>query len=93
MSPPFDPNIPVLTEVLQGALPGPDGRDAEPWAALERRIAARILQQLQARIDAVLADAVQHALADLSAEICKGLQLSVEKIAAQAVSEERLQRQ
>ena len=108
----FDPNIPVLTEILQGARPatvqdGPleeravddsGGQEwgGQEWDILERRLSVRILQQLQGRVDFVLeqrikdsmADVLQHAMADLTDHIRHGLQDTLEKIVARAVSQE-----
>ena len=125
----FDPNIPVLTEILQDARPatGQDGpleesavddwgsRESggqesglkewggqewrgQEWDMLERRLSARILQQLQGRVDVMLeqrikdcmADVLQHAMADLTDHIRHGLQDTLEKIVASAVSQELL---
>lgn len=112
-TPPFDANIPVLTEVLhdQGIELRPpakadhhahleqmaiDGWGKDEWELLERRLSERILQQLQGRVDFVLeqrlkdsmADVLQHALAGLTEEIRGGLQHTIEKIVARAVSQE-----
>ena len=121
-SPPFDQNIPVLTEILQGARPaaestaaarpaagqgGPleemavNGWGVQEWDMLERSLSARILQQLQGRVDFVLeqgirdsmAEVLQHALADLTDHIRSGLQATLEKIVAHAVSQEMAQLQ
>lgn len=117
--PPFDANIPVLTEVIgdkpdsspASAVPpapaGPDagallearavsGWDNDDWAILERRLSARILQQLQGRLDFVLeqrikddmAEVLQHALPGLTSAIRSGLAQTMEKIIARAVAQE-----
>ena len=110
MNHPFDPNIPVLTEILQDAMPAahePQGESAvndwgaqewegQEWDRLERRLSARILQQLRGRVDFELeqcikdnmADILQLAMADLTDHIRKGLQDTLEKIVARAVSQE-----
>lgn len=89
-------------------LPAPAGQAAQleaqavndwseqEWDLLERRLSARILQQLQGRVDFVLeqrikdsmADVLSHALRDLTSEIRAGLQDTIEKIVARAVSQE-----
>ena len=90
LPPQADP-APVLAPV-----PGPDPvreRDAQQWAAIERKVTERILTQLQGRIDRVLeqhvrdclADVLQLALVNLTEEIRSGLQHNLEKIVAQAV--------
>lgn len=106
----FDASIPVLTEVVDEAQPAapPDSVAADvearamrsfgehEWEALERRLSARILQQLQGRVDFVLeqrlrdsmADVLQHALSGLTEEIRAGLQQTIEKIVARAVVQE-----
>ena len=66
------------------------------WDMLEQRLATRIVQQLQSRVDFVLeqrikdsmAEVLSHALRDLTAEIRGGLQDTIEKIVARAVSQE-----
>ena len=108
-NPAFDASIPVLTEVFDDTpptAPAPEAADLEAravggfgereWAALERRLAERILQQLQGRVDFVLeqrlrdsmADVLQHALAGLTEEIRTGLQQTIEKVVARAVAQE-----
>lgn len=69
---------------------------AADWDTLERRLSERILRQLQSRVDFVLeqrikdsmADVLQHALAGLTGEIRTGLQQTIEKIVARAVTQE-----
>ncbi|MDM5181227.1 hypothetical protein F2P44_06435 [Massilia sp. CCM 8695] len=107
---PFDPNIPVLTELFsdQGeaqADPGAQAAAQEPlladwsdpeWAALERRLSGRILQQIQGRVDFVLEQrlrdsleqVLQHAVAGLAAELRIGLQDTIESIVVRAVAQE-----
>lgn len=66
------------------------------WTLLERRLSERILQQLQGRVDFVLEqrlrdsmeEALQHAIAGLTAEIRTGLQHTIEKIVVRAVAQE-----
>ncbi|MFL6672064.1 MAG: hypothetical protein ACJ8LG_02090 [Massilia sp.] len=73
-----------------------DSWSAHEWELLERRLSERILQQLQGRVDFVLeqrlrdsmADVLQHALTGLTEEIREGLQQTIEKIVARAVSQE-----
>jgi hypothetical protein len=100
-----DASIPVLTEVVDEAPPAApepgapsaaqlearalDSWSADEWELLEQRIAARILQQLQGRVDIVL----EHALAGLTDEIRQGLQQTIEKIVAGAVAQEVAQLQ
>lgn len=70
---------------------------SEPeWNLLERRLAERILQQLQGRVDFVLEqrlkdsmeDVLRHAMAGLTQEIQQGLQQTIEKIVVRAVAQE-----
>jgi hypothetical protein len=76
-----------------------EGWTEQQWALLERRVAERILQQLQGRVDFVLeqrlrdsmADVLQHALAGLTDEIRGALQQSIEQIVVRAVSQELTQ--
>jgi hypothetical protein len=78
-SPPFDPSIPVLTEVVsEPAAPTPapepvaeqlerralDRWTGEEWSVLERRVTERVLQQLAGRVDFVLEQRVRDAMAD-----------------------------
>ncbi|MES2299989.1 MAG: hypothetical protein V4582_23325 [Pseudomonadota bacterium] len=73
-----------------------DGWSEQEWEVLERRLCERILRQMQGRIDFVLeqrikdslADVLQHALTGLTGEIRSGLQDTLEKIVARAVSQE-----
>ncbi|MBA5608216.1 hypothetical protein H3H36_22975 [Duganella sp. FT3S] len=72
------------------------GWSEQEWDVLERRLATRIVQQLQSRVDFVLeqrikdsmAEVLSHALRDLTSEIRGGLQDTIEKIVARAVSQE-----
>lgn len=76
---PFDPSIPVLTEVVTEPVaptPAPEPvaeqleRRAnerwtgEEWSVLERRVTERVLQQLAGRVDFVLEQRVRDAMAD-----------------------------
>lgn len=69
--------------------------DAE-WAVMEHRLAARIMHQLQSRVDFVLeqrikdsmAEVLSHALHDLTNEIRIGLHDTIEKIVSRAVAQE-----
>jgi hypothetical protein len=97
---------PPAAPAAETAAPGPDGSQLEAraidswsmheWERLEQRIAERILQQLQGRVDFVLeqrlrdsmAEVLQHALAGLTEEIREGLQQTIEKIVVRAVSQE-----
>ena len=66
------------------------------WNLLERRLSERILQQLQGRVDFVLEqrvrdsmeEALNKALAGFTSELRVGLQETIEKIVARAVSQE-----
>jgi hypothetical protein len=91
------PQLSPAAQSSAGAAPaGPAGLDEAALAALEQRLAERILQQLQGRIDFVLeqrikdslAEVLDHALRDLTGEIRAGLQLTLEKVVARAVSQE-----
>jgi hypothetical protein len=76
-----------------------EGWSEQQWELLERRVAERILQQLQGRVDFVLeqrlrdsmADVLRQALAGLTDEIRGALQQSVEQIVVRAVSQELTQ--
>jgi hypothetical protein len=66
------------------------------WNLLERRLSERILQQLQGRVDFVLEQRVrdsmeevlEKALSGFTSELRLGLQDTIEKIVARAVSQE-----
>jgi len=72
------------------------GLDDAQWAALETRLAERILQQLQGRVDFVLEqrlkdsmeEVLSHALRGLTMEIRSGLHDTLSKIVSRAVSQE-----
>ncbi|MDP3672529.1 MAG: hypothetical protein Q8R69_22915 [Telluria sp.] len=101
-NPVFDTSIPVLTEVLVEKAAEPCGPEAlaawgeSEWAALERRLCERIVQQLQGRVDFVLeqrlrdsmADVLQHAITGLTSEIRAGLQNTIDSVVARAVAQE-----
>ncbi len=86
--PAFDSSIPVLTEVVlepapPAAEPALQPAPAEPdWDELERRIAERVLAQLQPQLDAV----VRNALTSASDQIHIGLRQAVEQVVAQQVA-------
>jgi hypothetical protein len=73
-----------------------EGWGDEEWEVLERRLSERILHQMQSRVDFVLeqrlrdsmAEVLQHALRGLTSEIQAGLQDTIEKIVARAVTQE-----
>jgi hypothetical protein len=73
-----------------------EGWSDEEWDLLERRLSERILHQMQSRVDFVLeqrlrdsmAEVLQHALRGLTSEIQAGLQDTIEKIVARAVTQE-----
>ena len=67
--------LPAAPEAAPQALQEPD------WDALERRIAERVVAQLQPQIDAV----VRNALASAADQIHIGLRQSVEQVVAQQV--------
>ncbi|MFL6656766.1 MAG: hypothetical protein ACJ8GW_01740 [Massilia sp.] len=66
------------------------------WQLLERRLAERILQQLQGRVDFVLEQrlrdsmeaVLKEAVSGLTEEIRVGLQQTIEKIVVRAVAQE-----
>lgn len=70
------------------------------WRLLERRVAARILQQLDARIDTTLdaqlrdslAGVLEQAVTRLSAELRAGLQGAIEQTVAQEIAALGMQR-
>lgn len=70
--------------------------NAPQWEALEQRISARILQQLQTRIDvmleqrlrAALADALQRAVEGMATEVRSSLHHGLEDVIAGAVAQE-----
>jgi hypothetical protein len=97
---PFDPNIPVLTELFSDkSEPAPEAAagSADPeWAALERRLTERIVQQLHGSVDILLEQRLREsmeqllrqAVSSLTAELRRGLQDSLEAIVARAVAQE-----
>lgn len=68
----------------------------EQWSVMERRLTERVLQQLQGRIDFVLeqrlrdgiADAVEKAMAGVSADIRACLHDTLGQVVSRAVSQE-----
>ncbi|UTY58148.1 hypothetical protein [Massilia sp. erpn] len=70
--------------------------DAAGWEQLERRLAERILQQLQSRVDFVLeqrikdsmAEVLNHALLGLTQEIRSGLHSTLNQVVSRAVTQE-----
>jgi hypothetical protein len=92
----FDDTPPAPEPAAEVEARAVDGFGEREWEALERRLSERILQQLQGRVDFVLeqrlrdsmADVLQHALAGLTEEIRTGLQQTIEKIVARAVTQE-----
>ncbi|HEX8615467.1 MAG TPA: hypothetical protein VF800_29650 [Telluria sp.] len=109
---PFDPNIPVLTELFsdQGDAPAEPAMDSTPasahstpagsadpeWAALERRLSERIVQQLQGSVDIMLEQrlresmeqVLRQAVSAVTAELRRSLQDSIDGIVARAVAQE-----
>jgi len=76
--------------------PPPAGANRElarQWEALEQRLAARILHQVQSSVDTVVAqcvaEALEGALHKLGGELRGSLRYTVEKAVSQAVIEER----
>ena len=73
-----------------------DHWSGEQWSVMERRVTERILQQLQGRIDFVLeqrlrdgiADAVDKAMTNLSADIRSSLGDTLSEVVTRAVSQE-----
>lgn len=101
---PFDPHIPVLTELFSdkgepspATSHHPEAGHADPaWAALEKRLSERIVQQVQASIDILLEQRLRESLeavlrqaaGSLTAELRRGLQDSLDGIVARAVAQE-----
>ncbi|MEM8514299.1 hypothetical protein RCH14_003644 [Massilia sp. MP_M2] len=73
-----------------------DHWNGEQWSVMERRVTERILQQLQGRIDFVLeqrlrdgiAEAVDKAMANFSADIRSSLGDTLSEVVTRAVSQE-----
>ena len=69
---------------------------SEEWAQIERTLNERVLRQIQGRIDFVLehrvkdglADALQRVTEELTAEIRRGLQVTLEDVVARAIAQE-----
>lgn len=100
---PFDASIPVLTEIVSSpvlpapaVLPETATLGAAEWAALERRLNERILQQLTARVDGMLEQRVRdsmsavltHVLHDVTTELREGLHETIGRIVTRAVQQE-----
>lgn len=98
---PVAPPAPVVTTAPQDAPEVLERRavdhwSGEQWSVMERRVTERILQQLQGRIDFVLeqrlrdgiADAVDKAMANLSADIRSSLGDTLNEVVTRAVSQE-----
>lgn len=68
----------------------------EEWSVMERRVSERVLQQLQGRIDFVLeqrlrdgiAEAIDKAMTNFSADIRSSLGDTLSEVVARAVSQE-----
>lgn len=66
------------------------------WTQIEREISERVLRQIQGRIDFVLehrikdglAEALQRMTDEMTAEIRRGLQITLEDVIARAVAQE-----
>jgi hypothetical protein len=66
------------------------------WTLMERRLSERVLTQLQNRVDFVLEqrlrdsleEVLRQSVADLTAEIRKGLHRTIEQIVVRAVAQE-----
>ncbi|NRR34270.1 hypothetical protein HSX11_29290 [Oxalobacteraceae bacterium] len=90
------PDSAASTEAALPETAGLDGWDQAQWAALEQRLAERVLLQLQGRIDFVLeqrikdsmADVLSHALQGLTSDIRSGLQDTLEQVVARAIAQE-----
>jgi hypothetical protein len=82
-------------------VPAADQSPAPDWAALERRLAERIMQQMEGEVESALeqrlrdsiAAAVELAMDGLASELRASLQQTVEKIVVRAVAEELAQLQ
>jgi len=82
------------SDPAQQPLPAGANRElARQWEALEQRLAARILHQVQSSVDTVVAQCVaevlEGALHKLGGELRGSLRYTVEKAVSQAVIEER----
>jgi hypothetical protein len=101
----FDASIPVLTEVVREEAPVPAPVPAPApdtpilgtdWQQFEEEISARILQQLQSRVDFVLeqrirdsiAEVLDQSLRELTGQLREGLHETLGKIVTRAVQQE-----
>lgn len=84
LAPPVEIDLVIPAEPAEAApaTPAPDPD------AIERALAERILLQLMPRVDALVAERLEHALQALSAELRAGLGESVAQVVAAAVHEE-----
>ncbi|MBY0241687.1 MAG: hypothetical protein K2X55_20485 [Burkholderiaceae bacterium] len=106
VSPDLAPEAPAAAQPPHAPFPAATAHQAEDghlldpaqWAALERRLAERVLQQLQARVDFVLEqrirdsmeEALNQALKGLTSDIRHGLHDALGAIVSRAVSQELL---
>ena len=72
-NPPFDPSIPVLTEVFQESRPG-SGETALDWDGLEKRLFERLMEQLHGQIESSIERAVQQAMGELRPRVRAAVQ-------------------
>ncbi|WP_426110274.1 hypothetical protein [Massilia sp. PWRC2] len=80
--PSFDAGIPVLTEVFQ-ELPAAAAPAAVDWDALERRLFARVMDTIDTRIEAAIANAMQQAVGDIR----EGVRAALQEVIANAIKE------
>ena len=84
---------PAANPRAEQARPEPASRE---WMQIEREISERVLRQIQGRIDFVLehrikdglAEALQRMTNEMTAEIRRGLQITLEDVIARAVAQE-----
>lgn len=89
--PSFDAGIPVLTEVFQEPLSAAPAASAEEaaaaaavdWDALERRLFARVMETIDAQIEAAISNAMQQAVGDIR----QGVRAALQEVIANAVKE------
>ena len=84
---PFDPSIPVLTEVFQAqastpAAPAAPTAGALDWDGLERRLFEQLMERLHGQIEASVAHAAQQIVSDLRPAV----RLAVQDLVAQEVA-------
>jgi len=83
---PFDPSIPVLTEVFQAqpSAPAPAraGNGEVDWDGLERRLFEQLMERLHGQIEASVEHAVQQIVGDLRPVV----RLAVQDIVAQEIA-------